>query len=100
MTRARRGSRGFGPQQVGFVFFNAYLVDARLGAPETSERFHFTRVSFHAHHLYDNLQLRSPLMLHAAEAAKVLANLLEARALAVVFVRLFRGAVEAERNVL
>ena len=52
-----RGVAGLGPHQVGLVFLDAHLVDARHGAPEAQEIVHLAGVALHLHHLHHHLQL-------------------------------------------
>src|ERR1700682_1038206 len=87
-------------EQIGLVLFNADLIHAWHCGPESREFLHLTGVAVHAYHLNHYLHLRAPFVLHPRESHEVVANLFESRSLAVVFVGSFRGAVEAERDVL
>ena len=69
-------------------------------APEPHEVIDFVPIPLHPHHLNDNLHFALALLLHAGKAEKVVSDALEAGALAIVLERLFRRAVEAERDVL
>ena len=93
------GMAGIGAHQVGFVGFDANLIDARDVTPEADEVVDFIPVAFHAYHLRNYLHLDAALLLHAGEADEVVANFFKARTFAVILERLFCGAVKAESDV-
>ena len=93
------GVAGLGPHQVGFVGLHAHLVNARHGGPEAEEVIDLVPVLLHADHLDNYLDPGAGFVLAAAEVEEVVADTLEAGALAVELEALFGGAVEAQGDV-
>jgi hypothetical protein len=91
---------GAGAHEVGLIFLDPHLVDARNGAPKTPEILHLAGVALHPDHLDHHLRPCLALLLHPRETDEIVTHFLEPRALAIELEALLGRAVEAERDVL
>src|SRR5258708_3119177 len=69
-----RGMAGIRAHKIGFIRFDAHLIDAGNVAPEAHEIVDLIPVALHADHLGDYLHLGPALLLHAGKADEVVAH--------------------------